>query len=102
MASILEGGYDLDALADSVAALGTAPRRVFLTVGRTDIAVFARAPQHDYVARTIEPVGGALPVPVDVVEQRTVGATLGADAIEAMVKRSRNSLSPDRAPKKAY
>ncbi|WP_306335661.1 protein translocase subunit SecD [Streptomyces sp. KL118A] len=27
--------------------------------------------------------GGALPVPVDVVEQRTVGPTLGADAIEA-------------------
>ncbi|THC55322.1 protein translocase subunit SecD [Streptomyces sp. A1499] len=27
--------------------------------------------------------GGALPVPVDVVEQRTVGATLGADAIAA-------------------
>ncbi|GJE07062.1 MULTISPECIES: cobalt-precorrin-6A reductase [Methylobacterium] len=54
---------EVDSIADSVAALGTAPRRVFLTVGRTDIAVFARAPQHDYVARTIEPVGGALPVP---------------------------------------
>jgi SecD/SecF fusion protein len=27
--------------------------------------------------------GGALPLPVEVVEQRTVGATLGADAIEA-------------------
>ena len=27
--------------------------------------------------------GGALPVPVDVIEQRTVGPTLGADAIEA-------------------
>ena len=27
--------------------------------------------------------GGALPVPVEVIEQRTVGATLGADAIEA-------------------
>ncbi|MZD09786.1 protein translocase subunit SecD [Streptomyces sp. SID5785] len=30
--------------------------------------------------------GGALPVPVDVVEQRTVGATLGADAIEASTR----------------
>ncbi|MFH8610725.1 protein translocase subunit SecD [Streptomyces sp. NPDC018029] len=27
--------------------------------------------------------GGALPVPVDIIEQRTVGPTLGADAIEA-------------------
>ena len=27
--------------------------------------------------------GGALPVPVEVIEQRTVGATLGAAAIEA-------------------
>ncbi|WP_020578179.1 protein translocase subunit SecD [Actinopolymorpha alba] len=30
--------------------------------------------------------GGALPVPVEVIEQRTVGPTLGADAIEASVK----------------
>ncbi|GAA2775902.1 protein translocase subunit SecD [Streptomyces showdoensis] len=30
--------------------------------------------------------GGALPVPLDVVEQRTVGPTLGADAIEASIK----------------
>ncbi|MBU7597745.1 protein translocase subunit SecD [Streptomyces sp. P38-E01] len=30
--------------------------------------------------------GGALPVPVDLVEQRTVGPTLGADAIEASAK----------------
>ncbi|WP_336213910.1 protein translocase subunit SecD [Nonomuraea sp. LPB2021202275-12-8] len=30
--------------------------------------------------------GGALPVPLDLVEQRTVGPTLGADAIEASAK----------------
>src|SRR6185436_13603154 len=30
--------------------------------------------------------GGALPVPVEVIEQRTVGATLGAEAIEASAK----------------
>jgi SecD/SecF fusion protein len=30
--------------------------------------------------------GGALPVPVKVIEQRTVGATLGADAIDASLK----------------
>ncbi len=30
--------------------------------------------------------GGALPVPVEIIEQRTVGPTLGADAIEASAK----------------
>lgn len=50
-------------LADGVAALGEVPRRVFVTVGRLELAAFAAAPQHDYVVRTIEPVGDALPVP---------------------------------------
>jgi len=45
----------------AVAALGAAPRRVFLTVGRQEVGVFAGAPQHDYVVRSIEPVD--LPVP---------------------------------------
>jgi len=44
-------------------ALGAAPRTVFLTIGRQELAAFARAPQHAYVVRTIEPVGDALPVP---------------------------------------
>ena len=46
-----------------VAALGAAPRRVFLTVGRLELAAFAAAPQHRYLVRTIEPIGDALPVP---------------------------------------
>ncbi|BAU93839.1 precorrin-6x reductase [Methylorubrum populi] len=46
-----------------VAALGPAPRRVFLTIGRQEVSAFARAPQHAYIVRTIEPVGDALPVP---------------------------------------
>ena len=44
-------------------ALGEAPRRVFLTVGRLELAAFAAAPQHTYLVRTIEPIGDALPVP---------------------------------------
>ena len=44
-------------------ALGEAPRRVFLTVGRLELASFAAAPQHTYLVRTIEPIGDALPVP---------------------------------------
>ncbi|WP_375408582.1 cobalt-precorrin-6A reductase [uncultured Methylobacterium sp.] len=54
---------EVDTVEDSVAALGEAPRRVFVTVGRLELAAFAAAPQHDYVVRTIEPVGDALPVP---------------------------------------
>ena len=50
-------------MAEAVHALGEAPRRVFLTVGRLELAFFATAPQHSYLVRTIEPIGNALPVP---------------------------------------
>lgn len=50
-------------MAAAVDALGAAPRRVFLTIGRQELASFARAPQHSYHVRTIEPIGAALPVP---------------------------------------
>ncbi len=43
---------DLDA---TVVALGDAPRRVLLTVGRLGLAAFRRAPQHRYLIRTIDP-----------------------------------------------
>jgi precorrin-6A/cobalt-precorrin-6A reductase len=48
---------------EAAAALGQAPRRVFLTVGRLSLPAFAKAPQHDYVIRSIdEPQGlDALP-----------------------------------------
>ncbi|RFB76294.1 cobalt-precorrin-6A reductase [Methylovirgula sp. 4M-Z18] len=42
-------------IAASVDALGDAPARVFLTVGRLHICVFARAPRHHYIVRSIEP-----------------------------------------------
>ena len=44
-------------------AIGAAPRTVFVTVGRNEAGAFARAPQHAYLVRTIEPLDGALPVP---------------------------------------
>ncbi len=43
-------------------ALGEAPRRVFLTAGRLELPAFAAAPQHDYLARTIDPPGD-VPLP---------------------------------------
>jgi len=48
---------------EAVGALGTAPRTVFLTQGRLQLAAFARAPQHRYIVRAIDPPTeiGALP-----------------------------------------
>jgi precorrin-6A/cobalt-precorrin-6A reductase len=40
--------------AAAVAALGSAPRRVFLSVGSLSIGAFAAAPQHFYVVRAID------------------------------------------------
>ena len=39
---------------EAVDALGTAPRTVFLTQGRLQLAAFARAPQHRYLVRAID------------------------------------------------
>jgi precorrin-6A/cobalt-precorrin-6A reductase len=50
-------------MGEAVRAIGEAPRRVFLTVGRLELRPFAAAPQHAYVVRTIEPIDDALPVP---------------------------------------
>jgi precorrin-6A/cobalt-precorrin-6A reductase len=42
-------------------ALGSAPVRVFLSIGRQELGPFAAAPQHHYIARTIDPPDGARP-----------------------------------------
>jgi precorrin-6A/cobalt-precorrin-6A reductase len=47
---------------NAAAALGDVPRRVFLTAGRLELPAFATAPQHDYLARTIDPPGD-VPLP---------------------------------------
>lgn len=54
---------EVDGMEGAVAALGPAPRRVFLTIGRQEAGAFAAAPHHTYLARTVEPLGGVLPVP---------------------------------------
>jgi precorrin-6A/cobalt-precorrin-6A reductase len=46
-----------------VAALGALPRRVFLALGRKEIAPFAAAPQHYYLIRSVDPVTPPLDVP---------------------------------------
>lgn len=44
----------VDDVDQAVSALGDAPRRVLLTHGRLGLGAFARAPQHDFLVRTID------------------------------------------------
>ena len=48
---------------DAVRALGGRARRVFLAVGRQELAPFATAPQHHYFIRSVDPVEPPLEVP---------------------------------------
>jgi precorrin-6A/cobalt-precorrin-6A reductase len=54
---------EVDRMADAVPALGDAPRRVFLTLGRKELAPFEAAPQHRYLVRSVDPVDPPLAVP---------------------------------------
>jgi len=51
---------DVDA---ACAALGAAPRRVFLALGRQEVAGFVQAPQHRYLIRSVDPIDPPLAVP---------------------------------------
>jgi precorrin-6A/cobalt-precorrin-6A reductase len=48
---------------EATSALGREPRKVFLAVGRQEVAHFAAAPQHHYVIRSVDPVDPPLAVP---------------------------------------
>jgi precorrin-6A/cobalt-precorrin-6A reductase len=54
---------EVDTIDDAVLALGSAPRRALLTVGRRDIAAFEAAPQHGYLIRSVDPIDPPLVVP---------------------------------------
>ncbi len=47
----------------AVSAIGEAPRRVFVALGRNELAPFAGAPQHRYLIRSVDPVDPPLPLP---------------------------------------
>ncbi|WP_112663402.1 cobalt-precorrin-6A reductase [Microvirga flavescens] len=51
---------DVESMTSAAEALGTAPRRVFLTIGRQELHHFEAAKQHIYLVRTVEPIGEAL------------------------------------------
>jgi precorrin-6A/cobalt-precorrin-6A reductase len=47
----------------AIAALGSAPRHVFLTLGRQEVHAFEAAPQHHYLVRSVDPVDPPLALP---------------------------------------
>lgn len=53
----------VDNAASAVEALGAAPRRVFLALGRQEVGAFEAAPQHYYLIRSVDPVEPKLAVP---------------------------------------
>jgi precorrin-6A/cobalt-precorrin-6A reductase len=48
---------------DAVRALGGPPRRVFVTLGRNELAPLADAAEHFYLIRSVDPVEPPLPLP---------------------------------------
>jgi precorrin-6A/cobalt-precorrin-6A reductase len=50
-------------VADAMARLGEHPRRIFVTLGRTELAPLTAAPQHFYLIRSVDPVEPPLPLP---------------------------------------
>jgi precorrin-6A/cobalt-precorrin-6A reductase len=47
----------------AVETLGKASRRVFVALGRNELAPFVDAPQHDYLIRSVDPIAPPLPLP---------------------------------------
>ncbi|MBL8570556.1 MAG: cobalt-precorrin-6A reductase [Phreatobacter sp.] len=74
---------DVPDMATAALALGREPKRVLLTIGRQELAAFAAAPQHHYLARMIdEPKAGhGLP---DLTVIRARGPFALADEIDLM------------------
>ena len=54
---------EVSTVSEAVQALGKSPRRVFVTLGRNELAPFAAAPQHNYLIRSVDPVDPPLPMP---------------------------------------
>lgn len=54
---------EVEKVEEAVTALGQAPKRVFLALGRNELQPFAAAPQHFYLVRSVDPVDPPLAVP---------------------------------------
>jgi precorrin-6A/cobalt-precorrin-6A reductase len=53
--------HEVDDMPAAVRALGAEKRRVFLTIGRLELAAFRAAPQHHYLVRAVDPIEVPLP-----------------------------------------
>jgi precorrin-6A/cobalt-precorrin-6A reductase len=85
-------------------ALGVEPRRVFLSLGRLELAAFASSPHHHYIARMIEaPEGVVLPRDTSLIfdrgpfDERAETALLVNEKIDVLV--SKNSGGKATYPK---
>lgn len=86
---------EVDDLPAAAVALGAAPRRVFLGIGRQNLDLFANHPQHAYLVRLVDPPRGPLPLTnVEVVVARgpfdraSDRALLAAHRIELVVAKN--------------
>jgi precorrin-6A/cobalt-precorrin-6A reductase len=53
----------VDSAAEAASLLGEPPRKIFLALGRQELAPFEAAPQHAYLIRSVDPVEPPLAVP---------------------------------------
>jgi precorrin-6A/cobalt-precorrin-6A reductase len=61
---------EVDDFTAAAEALGDMPRRVFLGIGRTQLAPFAGHPQHFYLVRLVDPPRAPLPIDAEVIIAR--------------------------------
>jgi precorrin-6A/cobalt-precorrin-6A reductase len=54
---------EVNGVGEAVRALGQTPRRVFVALGRNELAPFRDVPQHYYLIRSVDPVDPLLPLP---------------------------------------
>ena len=54
---------EVDGMDSAVTALGREPKRVFLAIGRKEVAAFTAAPQHHYLIRSVDPIEPPLNLP---------------------------------------
>jgi precorrin-6A/cobalt-precorrin-6A reductase len=54
---------DVNDVGEAVRALGSSPRRVFVTLGRNELLPFVDAPLHHYLIRSVDPVDPPLRLP---------------------------------------
>ncbi|MBO0718662.1 MAG: cobalt-precorrin-6A reductase, partial [Rhizobiales bacterium] len=95
-----DGWTEAADVADAVHRLGERPRRVFVTLGRTELAPLTVAPQHFYLIRSVDPVEPPLPLPrVRYVTERGPfsaaddRALMSAHAIDAVIAKNSGGVA---------